>query len=208
MSSIARMAATNTATTEDPLIPRVVALLQDLGNQSALEAGAQRLTTSTNSMTSHLQSQTKALQTLSTSLYSPLAFSAPLDPDLVDETLPLIAALLAELPHPDTASLLGLQKLDRETQNVILTLSQLTDTLQMGKQATNAASRHLRTTQGMVAELRRERERAEEAREELKAGEWEGRIEARWCRGQCEDVVRGFERTCEELRERIVEGVA
>lgn len=208
MSSIARMASTNTTTTEDPLIPRAVAQLQDLGNQSTLEAGTQRLTTSTNSVTAHLLAQTKALQTFVTSLYSPFAFSAPLDLDLVEETLPLIAALLAELPRPDPAALQGIQKLDRETLNVIHTLSQMTDTLQMGKQTTNTASRHLRTTQTMVAELRRERERAEEARESLQKSDWEGRIAARWCKGQCEDVVRGFEQRCEELRESLVEAAA
>lgn len=205
MSNIARMASTTPASNEDPLFPRVVALLQDLGNQSSLEAGAQRLNTSTNSMTAHLASQSKALQTLATTLYSPFAFSAPLDPDLLEETTPLLEALLAELPHSDTAPLTGLQKLDRETQNVIQTLSHLTDTLQMGKQTTNAASRHLRTTQQMVAELRRERERAEVAREELSRGEWEQRIESRWCKRQCEDVVQGFEKRCEELRGQLVE---
>lgn len=204
MSSIARMASTTPPTNEDPLFPRVVALLQDLGNQSSLEAGAQRLNTSTNSMTSHLGSQSKALQTLVTSLYSPFTFSGPINPALAEETIPLLEALLADLPHADTAPLTGLQKLDRETQNVIQTISQLTDTLQMGKQTTNAASRHLRTTQQMVADLRREREQAEDARHELSKGDWEGRIEKRWCKGQCEDVVQGFEKRCEELRGQLV----
>lgn len=205
MSSIARMASTTPTTNEDPLLPRVVALLQDLGNQSSLEASAQRLNTSTNSMTAHLGSQSKALLTLATTLYSPLTFSAPIDPELVEETVPLIEALLADLPHPDTTPLTGLQKLNYETQNVIQTLSHLTDTLQMGKQTTNTASRHLRTTQQMVAELRRERERAEVARHELSKGKWEEKIEKRWCKAQCDDVVQGFERKCEELRGQLVQ---
>lgn len=205
MSSIARMASTTPATNEDPLFPRVAALLQDLGNQSSLEAGAQRLNTSTNSMTAHLASQSKALQTLAASLYSPFMFSAPIDSEIIEETVPLVEALLAELPHPDPAPLTGLQKLDRETQNVIQTLSHLTDTLQMGKQTTNAASRHLRTTQQMVAELRRERERAEVARHELSKSGWEEKIERRWSKGQCEDVVQGFERRCEELRGQLMQ---
>ncbi|KAI7534319.1 hypothetical protein KC317_g18993, partial [Hortaea werneckii] len=145
MNDIARMTS-YASSTEDPLIPRTIALLQDLANQAQLETGAQRLTTSTNSMTTHLTAQIKALQQLSTSLLSPfLAFSSGIDPELIEETAPLIEALLKELPVPDTTALQGMQKLDRETANVIHTLSQLTDTIQMGKQITNSASRHLRT---------------------------------------------------------------
>ncbi len=108
ISHITRMAS-YASTSEDPLIPRVVGLLQDLGNQSSLEAGVQRLLTSTNSMTANLFAQSKALQGLMTTLYSPLAlFSFPLDPAIVEETIPLIEALLKELPcliqHPTKAS--------------------------------------------------------------------------------------------------------
>ena len=205
MNSIARMAS-YASTLDDPLIPRTIALLQDLGNQSSLEAGVQRLNTSTNSMTSHLTAQSKTLQGLMTSLYSPLAiFSMPIDPELVDETLPLIEALVNDLPLPDPAPLQGLQKLDRETANVIQTLSQLTDTLQMGKHTTNTASRHLRTTQTMVAELRRERERADTARQELSQSNWNDRIRDRWCAGECRDIMGGFEQMCDSLREDLIQ---
>lgn len=207
MGSIARMANTTPGTNDDPLFPRVIALLQDLGNQSSLEAGAQRLTTSTNSMTAHLAVQSKSLQTLATSLYSPFTFPAPLDADALEAALPLLEALLADLPHPDTAPLAGLQRLDRETQNVVHTLSQLTDTLQMGKQTTNAASRHLRTTQTMVADLRREREMAETAREELSRSPWEERIKGGWCKNECRDVVSGFDDVCNALRESLARSV-
>lgn len=206
ISAVHRMAQYSDATA-DPLIPRVVALMQDLGNQSALESGAQRLNTSTNSMSTHLGKETKALQTLSASLYSPFIFSAPLDLDSVEESLPLIEALLASLPRPDTAPLLGLQKLNRETEATVQALAGLTDTLQMGKQATNAASRHLRTTQTMVADLRRERERSETAREELSRSPWEGRIKDRWCKSECQDVVSGFDDVCKALRESLAQSV-
>ncbi|KAK3698568.1 hypothetical protein LTR37_016895 [Vermiconidia calcicola] len=205
ISSIARMAS-YASTSEDPLIPRVLALLQDLGNQSGLETGVQRLTTSTNSMASHLMSQSKSLQGLMTSLYSPLAmFSAPLDPEIVEETLPWIDALLQDLPQPDTTATQGLQKLVRETDNVIQTLSQLTDTVQMGKHTTNTASRHLRTNQTAVAEIRREREKAEEAREELRKNDWNDRIRDRWCAGECRDIMGGFEELCDSLRENLIQ---
>ena len=170
MNSIARMTS-YTSTTEDPLIPRLLTLLQDLpGNQSTLEASTSRLATSTNSLTSHLSTQTKAIQTLTTTLYTP--FSTHLDPDLLEETTPLLASLLTDLPVPDPAPLQALQKLTRDTNACVQTLSHLADTLQIFKQATNSASRHLRTTQAMVAELRRERERADDEREELARGGW------------------------------------
>ncbi|KAK0247293.1 hypothetical protein LTR29_017861 [Friedmanniomyces endolithicus] len=149
MHSIARMVS-YTSTSEDPLIPRTVALLQDPGKQAGLEAGAQRLSTSTN--------------------------------------------------NPDPAPLQSMQKLDRETTNVIQTLSQLADTLQVGKQITISAARHLRTTQNMVVELRRERERADEARHELTKGNVHERVKERRCAAQCSEVLAGFEDVCEALR--------
>ncbi|KAI7088593.1 hypothetical protein KC356_g3158 [Hortaea werneckii] len=203
MNDIARMTS-YASSSEDPLIPRTIALLQDLANQAQLETGAQRLTTSTNSMTTHLTAQIKALQQLSTSLLSPfLVFSSGIDPELVEETAPLIEALLKELPVPDTTALQGMQKLDRETANVIHTLSQLTDTIQMGKQITNSASRHLRTTQTMVTELRREQERAELARHELSKDDMTERLSQRRCASECKDVMSGFEEVCNSLRSSL-----
>lgn len=207
LNSIARMAS-STFTTEDPIIPRTVALLQDLGNQSSLEANIQRFTTSTNSMTSHLAAQTKAVQALSTSLYSPFAISAPLEPEIMDETIPVIEILLKELPLPDSAPLQGLRKLERDTHEVSQCLSHLADTLQMGKQATNTASRHLRTTQTTVAELRRERERAETAKTDLSRSGWDDKLRQRWCAGQCDDIMSGFESRCQALRESLECGIS
>lgn len=206
ISAVHRMAQYSDATA-DPLIPRVVALMHDLGNQSGLESGAQRLNTSTNSMSTHLGKETKVLQALGASLYSPFIFSTPLDLESVEESLPLIEALLTSLPRPDTAPLVGIQKLGRETEATVQALAGLTDTLQMGKQTTNAASRHLRTTQTMVADLRREREMAEAAREELSRSPWEERIKGGWCKNECRDVVSGFDDVCNALRESLARSV-
>lgn len=202
LNNIARMTS-YTSTSEDPLIPRTMALLQDLGNQSQLETGAQRLTTSTNSLASHLTAQGKTLQAISLSLYSPFAFSAPLDADAVEEATPLVEALLQNLPLPDAAPLQGMQKLDRETANVIQTLSQLTDTIQMGKQITNVAARTLRTTQTMVADLRRERERADLARHELAKANVADALKERRCAAECKGVLAGFEDFCDALRSSL-----
>ncbi|KAK5133018.1 hypothetical protein LTR08_008305 [Meristemomyces frigidus] len=204
MTSIAHM----TSSTSISDIPRIMALLQDLGNQATLEAGTQRLTTSTNSLATHLTAQSRNLQALATSLYSPFTSSAPLDPDLVAEATPLVDALLKDLPlGTDTSALQGMQKLDRETTNVIQTLSQLTDTIQMGKQITNSAARHLRTTQTMVADLRREHERADLARHELAKANVAQRLKARTCAAECRDVLAGFEDFCDALRECLQDDV-
>ncbi|EGP92267.1 unnamed protein product [Zymoseptoria tritici ST99CH_1A5] len=201
LTSIARMASSS-STSEDPLIPRFITHLQDLGNQSSLESAAQRLTTSTNSATTHLNTQTKTLQTLLQTIYPPIfAFAAgPLDPAVIEETLPLLETLHEALPLPDVVAGQKLQKLDRETADVILALGQITDSLQMGKQATTQASRCLRNTQGMVLELRREREAAGKAREELERSGWGEKLEGRWCGQECRDILEGFEEECKVLR--------
>nr|POE86994.1 hypothetical protein CFP56_64024 [Quercus suber] len=203
MSTIARMASASTPETEDPLIPRVVTLLQDLGNQTGLEAGAQRLTTATNSQASYLLAQSKMLQNFSASLISPFAFSAPLDLEATQAAIPLVEQLLKDLPFPDPAAVQGIRGLDHANEVVIKKLSELTDTLQMGKHDTNNAARHLRTTQTMMAELRRERERAELARQELRERKIEDQLKARSCAAECKDVVSGFEEFCDSLRQRL-----
>ncbi|EMC94458.1 hypothetical protein BAUCODRAFT_35678 [Baudoinia panamericana UAMH 10762] len=207
INSIARMTS-YTSTSEDPLVPRTMALLQDLGNQAGLEASVQRLATSTNSMTSHLLAQAKGLQALSSNLYPPLlAFSASLNTEAVEEAIPSINNLLQDLPLPDSAPLQGLQKLSRETSNVIQTLGQLIDTLQMGKQITNSASRCLRTTQTMVVDLRLEREKADLARHELAKSNVEKRLRERTCAAECQDVMAGFEEVCDALRASLEQDI-
>lgn len=198
MNSIARMTS-YTSTTEDPLIPRTIAQLQDLGHQTSLEAATQRLATSTNSLTSHLNAQAKTLQALAQSLI-PLFTFCPLDPAMIEDTIPLVDDLVKEIPRPNVMPVQKLQKLDRETADVIHTLTQLTDTLQMGKQITNSAARHLRITQEMVVDLRREREKTELARHELEKTDWNEKLQKRWCSGQCHDIISGFEDRCNALR--------
>lgn len=201
-SSVAHMASSTANTTEDALIPRTTALLQDLGNQTGLEAGVQRFSTSANSFTAYVGAQTKTLQVLSQSLFSPFHGFAALQWNVdADEILPLLETLLNELPQPDPASpAQQLAKLTRDTADVLAALAALTDTLQLGKQMTTAAARHLRTTQTMVAELLQERVRADEARAELENSTWPEKARKRFCGDECRDIVQGFERRCEELR--------
>lgn len=226
MTAIARMASQHPSTTAadpDPLIPRFVASLQDLGNQTSLEASSQRLTTSTNSLTNYLNAQTKTLATLAAGLCNPFytnLYSAPrLDPEVVGSAVPLIDALVKDLPGvvvlPSSSSsttaatttpLQGLQKLSRDTAGVVQSLGGLTDSLQMGKQSSASAARLLRSCQGVVEEMRRERERAEAAREALaREGALDvGGVERRRCGRVCSEVLGGFEERCEGLRRELV----
>ena len=208
MHAIHRM--TSYTSTADPLVERAIALLQDLGNQTGVEAAVQRLTTSTNSTTSHLTTQSRSMQALSQTLYPMfLTFSAPLDPQIIEEVVPMVEALLKEsLPQPDPLALQKLQKLHRDTGEVVSALAGLTDTLQMGKQITNTAARHLRTTQTVLMDIRQERDQAEQARQDLASNDWNEKLKSRWCANQCKDIVSGFEDTCDALRNRLEAAVA
>ncbi|OQN96137.1 hypothetical protein B0A48_18052 [Cryoendolithus antarcticus] len=202
LAAVHRMAQYGAAT-EDPLIPRVVGHLQNLGNQSTLESLIQRMNTSSNSMASHLAKETRNLQLLGTSLYSPFLYANSLDLEALEDVTPLVETLLISLPYPDPAAHTGLQKLDRETTSTISTIAQITDTLQMGRQYTNLAARHLRSSQAVVEDMRREREKAEAAQEKLVDSGWHEKFAAKWCKRECEDVLSGFEETCAALRESL-----
>ena len=204
---LAHLASSTPPAGPDALIARTLALLRDLGSQASLESGASRLSTSTNSMAAHLSAQSKALAPL---LYTlPASSSAPL--------ATAIDALLLSLPLPDPAPLHALQRLARDSAALLAALALLTDDLHIAKQAAAAAARHLRCTAHAVAQLRRERERADEARAQLAAADadgkpggvpeaidWPDRIARRWCARQCRDILAGFENTCDVLRASLV----
>ncbi|KAJ9622403.1 hypothetical protein H2203_006623 [Taxawa tesnikishii (nom. ined.)] len=114
MNAVARLADPQHQQQADT-IARTVSALQDLAPQVTLESQTQRLTTSTNSLSSNLMRQTKLLASLSSSVFSPFALTAPLDAVDIDEILPTLFEILKDLPLPDARALQGLAKLDRET---------------------------------------------------------------------------------------------
>lgn len=189
-------------------IPNALSALQHLTPQSALEANTQRLTTSTNSISSHLAQQTRIVSSLSSSFFTPLSIASPLDVAALDDMATGIAEVLRILPMPDARALQALTKLDRETTDLLHTLSALTDSLQMGKQATTSASRHLRNTLTMVTQLRRESDLAEQAKWKIEKEGWERKLGERWCAKECGDVVGGFEQVCEGLRRGLEDRLA
>ncbi|GAB7357690.1 hypothetical protein MBLNU459_g0361t1 [Dothideomycetes sp. NU459] len=207
MAAVSRLANPDLQHQADT-ISRTVSVLQDLTPQAVLETHTQRLTTSTNSLSAHLMQQTRLLSSLSSSLFSPFGFNAPLDPVAIDEILPALVQVLQDVPSPDARALQALTKLDRETSDLLHTLAGLTDSLQMGRQTTSSAARHLRSTHAMVTELRRENELSEQARWKIEKDGWDRRLSERWCARECSDVVGGFEQVCEGLRQGLVDKMA
>lgn len=208
MSDVSRLA--NPASHQNPdTISRTLLALQNLPPQQSLEAHTQRLTTSTNSLSSHIMQQTKYFASLSASLFSPFGFGAPLDHQMIDDqVLPAIAQLVQDLPSPDSRSLGALSRLDRETADLVQTLAALSDSLQMGRQTTTSAARHLRSTHTMVSEMRRENDLAEQAKWRIEKEGWDYRLAERYCANECKDVVGGFEQVFEGLRKGLEEKTA
>ncbi|MCJ1336235.1 hypothetical protein MMC09_001511 [Bachmanniomyces sp. S44760] len=90
---------------KDDVTLRVSSLLKDLTPQSTIEDQISRLTTSHNTLSTHLNTQTRLLQTSTSSLLSP--FSAPPPMTEVDTLLEHISSLLPQqppLPSPPPSS--------------------------------------------------------------------------------------------------------
>ncbi|CAD0024526.1 unnamed protein product [Aureobasidium pullulans] len=208
MAQISRLV--NPASHQNPdTISRTLVALQNLPPQQSLEAHTQRLTTSTNSLSSHIIQQTKHFASLSASLFAPFGFGTPLDFQIIDDdVVPAIAQVIQDLPAPDSRALHTLSRLDRETADLIQTLAALSDSLQMGRQTTASAARHLRNTQLMLSEMRRESDLADQAQWRIEKEDWDHRLAGRFCASECRDVVGGFEQVFEGLRRGLEEKIA
>ncbi|KAL9094015.1 MAG: hypothetical protein Q9165_003685 [Trypethelium subeluteriae] len=210
VESLARRGSEENGSPTDEVVQRVMAGLRDLGDQTGVEGGVTRLSTAHNSLTTHLTHQTRLLTSLTSTLFSPL--SLPPSPDDLSALLPLLTTLLATspspLPYPSSHPSPALYTLSSSTQSLLASLAALADSLQLARQTTNSASRALRNTQQVLAEVRRELDAAEEGRRWIEKGKWEERLERRDCARECEGVVGGFEEVCRGWRERLMEGAA
>ncbi|GAB7345185.1 hypothetical protein MBLNU457_3566t1 [Dothideomycetes sp. NU457] len=207
MNEVARLADPSSSARADTTA-RTMSALQDLGAQNTIDAQTHRLKTSMDSVSTQLMEQSKALQSLSSSIFSPFALSFSLETLDVDEVLAAFEYLTEELPVPDIRPLQSLTKLQKETADLVQTLSVLTDSLQMGKQVGTSAARHLRATQTMTAELRREREEADQAHFWIEKDGWNQKLQDRWCATECKDVVSGFDQMCAGLRKGLEEAAS
>ncbi|KAI4756485.1 hypothetical protein E4T52_11425 [Aureobasidium sp. EXF-3400] len=186
LAQISRLA--NPASHQNPdTISRTLVALQNLPPQQSLE---------------HFAS-------LSASLFAPFGFGTPLDFQIIDdEVVPAISQVIQDLPAPDSRALHTLSRLDHETTDLIQTLAALSDSLQMGRQTTASAARHLRNTQLMVSEMRRESDLADQAQWLIEKEGWDQRLAERHCASECRDVVGGFEQVFEGLRRGLEEKIA
>ncbi|KAJ6784877.1 hypothetical protein PWT90_00897 [Aphanocladium album] len=187
---------------EDDIFKRVTESLRDLGSQSSVEGNASRLITAHTALTTHLAHQTRQLHNLTFPLLSPLAPTPDLE--TIDDLVPLLVSLLEAMPTPSTVAFNSLTALHSVTAELIQTLSYLSDTLHMSRQTITTATRRLKSSKELIAELRRDEELREEGERWLTRGNWGERLQKRECAGVCGDVIGGFEAVCDGWRERLL----
>ncbi|KAL5599014.1 hypothetical protein BROUX41_003668 [Berkeleyomyces rouxiae] len=202
VESLARRGTENTGGPADGVFARVTESLKDLGSQAGVEGGATRLITAHSALTTHLSHQTRQLHNLTFPLLSPLA--PPSDPQTIEDMIPLLVSLSESMPRPSTQALGAISALHAMSNDLVQTLNYLTDTLHMSRQTTTTATRRLKSTKELVAEMKHEDELREEGERWLARGNWSQRLQNRECASVCGDVVGGFEKVCDDWRARLL----
>ncbi|KAF3936711.1 hypothetical protein ABW19_dt0200947 [Dactylella cylindrospora] len=209
---------------EDPIC-RLLDDLQGLSSQSSIETGTQRLVTAHNSLSTHVQNQSRTLRDLSLQLNAPgttiTTSAAPVrlntqpvtissktaedipDEDEDDELTPVFAALLSAVPTPTIQPLQDLQNLHTLTLQLINHFAGLSDAIHMFRQQSNAASRKLRGAKEAIREWKLEVETVEQARRWIDEGDWDERLGRREAAGVCREVLGGFEDVIRGMERRI-----
>ena len=205
IEDLARRGTESNGGGSDVDIRQVIDHFKDLGSQSNIENGTSRLITTHTALTSHLSNQTRILSALTHSFTSPL--SAPPNPEFIDDVLPLLRALTADLPIPTNQPLSSLHSLHASTAELTTHLTSLSDTLYMTRQTTSLAARRLRTATELTLELRRDAEASEVAVWWLQKEGWDTRLAGRECARVCGDVIGEFERNCNVWREKLLVGL-
>ncbi len=116
----------------------------------------------------------------------------------------MLMSLSEQMPRPSTAAFASLTALHGLTNDLISTLSYLSDTLHMSRQTTITATRRLKSARELVAEMRRDEELREEGERWLTRGNWGERLRKRECASVCGEVVGGFEEVCNGWRARLL----
>lgn len=197
------------------IITRTTTALKDLGPQASIENGTTRLITAYTSMSTHRTHKTKELLSQSHSLlFAPQAYgsSVPsraqlLEEEVLDDLLKNVEELMDCIPVAVAGGpnpLLSLQILVPNTAELVYALRSLADVLQESKVAATTAGRRLKSVKELVAEIRMEEELREEGLRWIEKGDWDRRLQQRECGRVCSDVVRGFERVCDDWRERLL----
>lgn len=203
VESLARRGTENNGGPTDGVFQRVTDGLRDLSSQSNVESNTSRLITAHTALTTHLTHQTRQLQNLTFPLLNPLA--PPPDAETIDGLLPELTTLQEMMPRPSQAAFTNIMGLHNLTNELVHSLSVVSDTLQVSRQVTTTATRRLKTAKELVAEMRREEELREEGERWLTRGNWGERLQNRECASVCGEIVGGFEEVCAGWRTRLAQ---
>lgn len=203
VESLARRGTENNGGSTDGVFKRVTDGLRDLSSQTTVESNATRLITAHTALTTHLNHQTRQLHNLTFPLLNPLA--QPPDAETIDSLLPELTILQEMMPRPSQAAFASIMGLQNLTNDLVQTLSYLSDTLHMSRQTTTTATRRLKSAKELVAEMKRDEELREEGEMWLTKGNWGERLEKRECASVCGDIVGGFEEVCDSWRSRLAQ---
>lgn len=116
----------------------------------------------------------------------------------------MLLELSDSMPRPTTSALTGLAALHTLTSELVQTLSYLSDNLHMSRQTITTATRRLKSSRELVAEMKREEELREEGERWLSRGNWSEKLQKRECADVCGEVVGGFEEVCNTWRARLL----
>lgn len=203
VESLARRGTENNGGPTDGVFQRVTDGLRDLSSQSNVESNTSRLITAHTALTTHLTHQTRQLHNLTFPLLNPLA--APPDADTIDGLLPELTALQELMPRPSQAAFANIRGLQNLTDELVHSLSVVSDTLQVSRQVTTTATRRLKTAKELVADMRLDEELRDEGERWLTRGNWGERLQKRECASVCGEIVGGFEEVCAGWRTRLAQ---
>lgn len=203
VESLARRGTENNGGSTDGVFARVTESLRELTSQSNVEANTSRLITAHTALATHLNHQTRQLQTLTFPLLNPLA--APPDAETIDGLLPELTALQEMMPRPSQTAFGGIMSLQNLSNDLVATLSLISDRLQESRQITTTATRRLRTAKELVAEMKVDEELRDAGERWLARGNWNEKLEKRACASACGDIIGGFEEVCDGWRARLAQ---
>ena len=207
VEKVARMSSnpSDALSEEGGVILRTSKALKSLGPQSSIETGTTRLITAYTSMATHRTFKTRELFTQAHSLLYGNLLNLP------EETIDLLLAEISSLSDSTSlknitpqSPLLSLQILSSSTNDLLHTLRSLSDVLQESRLASNLAARKLKAVREVVEEMRLEEELIDMSIMLIQAGDWDRRCRERSAARTCREVVTGFSKTCDLVKERYI----
>lgn len=194
--------AADSGSGDDGVIHRTTQGLTDLGAQSSIEIGVNRIITASRSVTNYRTQKAREILSLTQSLLMerwPIISEEDID-ILIGEVDLLIRHLELGVQVSPLASL---QLLISNTADLARSLGSVSDILQESRPASAVAWRRLKNTGDLVTEIQDEAEARERAVRYLENGDWDRRLRDREAERICGDVVAGFETSCDGWRNRL-----